>query len=124
MLKHLFIVFSIFIFMCCPGYAQRVKNHVAVFSGLDKITGRTINFKVKIGEKYQFGTLDIIPKVCYTSVGEDPRGASVFIEVNENQRNNTSKQIFNGWMFASSPALNSIDHPIYDIWLTGCEEPS
>ncbi len=124
MLRYLFVVFSLFIFTSCSGYAQRVKNNIAVFSGLDKITGRTMSFKVKIGDKYQFGTLDIIPRACYTSVGEDSRGASVFIEVNENQRNNTPKRIFNGWMFAASPALNSLDHPIYDIWSTGCEEPS
>lgn len=124
MLKYIIIIFSSLMFFNTISHADRIKNQIAIFSGLDKITGKTISFKVKIGEKYDFGTLELTPRVCYTSVGEDSRGPAVFVEVNENQRNAESKTIFNGWMFASSPALNSIDHPIYDIWPIGCENPN
>lgn len=123
MCKYIFAIFSCLIFLLNIAYADRVKNQTAIFSGLDKITGKTTFFKVKIGEKYDFGNLELIPRACYTSVGEDTRGATVFVEITENQRKSESKRIFNGWMFASSPALNSLDHPIYDIWTTGCEDP-
>lgn len=123
MLKYLTIVFPLLWLAFSTCYAQRVKNETAIFSGLDKITGRTISFKVKVNDKYQFGTLELSPKACYTSVGDDPRGATVFVTITENQRNNVPKRIFNGWMFAESPALNGMDHPIYDIWPTGCEQP-
>ena len=119
------IIFALILLLstCIYSNALRVKNKVAVFSELDKITGKSSSFKVKIGDVYHLGNLDIFPKVCYSSIGEDVKGPSVYVVVTENLKNKPSNTIFSGWMFASSPALNCIDHPVYDIWLTGAEEP-
>jgi hypothetical protein len=104
-----------------PAFADKYRNPTAIFAGLDKITGRIIAFEVQVNETVQFGALQLTPKVCYTRpVTERPQTTS-FIEVDEITFNNESKRIFNGWMFAASPGLNAIEHPVYDIWLTGCK---
>ncbi len=106
---------------CGPAAADKYRNPTAIFAGLDKITGRIIAFEVQVNETVQFGALQLTPKVCYTRpVTERPQTTS-FIEVDEITFNNESKRIFNGWMFASSPGLSAIEHPVYDIWLTGCK---
>jgi hypothetical protein len=79
-----------------PASAERIKNPVAVFNGLDKITGRTI-----------------------ASATENPQ-TTAFIEVDELTLQKETKRIFAGWMFASSPGLHAVEHPVYDIWLTNC----
>jgi hypothetical protein len=102
-------------------HADKYRNPTAVFAGLDKITGRIIAFEVQVNETVQFGALQLTPKVCYSRpVTEKPQTTS-FIEVDEITFNNESKRIFGGWMFAASPGLNAIEHPVYDIWLTGCK---
>jgi hypothetical protein len=101
--------------------ADKYRNPTAIFAGLDKITGRIIAFEVQVNETVQFGALQLTPKVCYSRpVTERPQTTS-FIEVEEITFNNESKRIFSGWMFAASPGLNAVEHPVYDIWLTGCK---
>jgi hypothetical protein len=101
--------------------ADKYRNPTAIFAGLDKITGRIIAFEVSVNETVQFGALQLTPKVCYSRpVTEKPQTTS-FIEVDEISSANEYKRLFNGWMFASSPGLNAIEHPVYDIWLTGCK---
>lgn len=101
--------------------ADKYRNPTAIFSGLDKITGRIISFEVQVNETVQFGALQLTPKVCYSRpLTERPQTTS-FIEVDEISFSNESKRLFNGWMFAASPGLNAIEHPVYDIWLTGCK---
>jgi hypothetical protein len=101
--------------------ADKYRNPTAIFAGLDKITGRIIAFEVQVNETVQFGALQLTPKVCYSRpVTERPQTTS-FIEVEEITFSNESKRLFNGWMFAGSPGLNAIEHPVYDIWLTGCK---
>jgi hypothetical protein len=104
-----------------PALADKYRNPTAIFAGLDKITGRIIAFEVQVNETVQFGALQLTPKVCYSRpVTEKPQTTS-FIEVEEITFNNESKRLFSGWMFAASPGLNAIEHPVYDIWLTGCK---
>jgi len=105
-----------------PAPIVRVKNSVAVFSGLDKITGRTTSFRIRINETYQFGSLQITPRVCYTNPPNEPVKTDGFVEVNEITLDQKIKRIFTGWMFADSPGLNAVDHPIYDVWLTDCKQ--
>lgn len=101
--------------------ADRFRNPTAIFAGLDKITGRIIAFEVAVNETVQFGALQLTPKVCYTRpVTERPQTTS-FVEVDEISATNDYKRLFSGWMFAASPGLNAIEHPVYDIWLTGCK---
>jgi hypothetical protein len=107
-----------------PARAERVENPIAVFAGLDKITGLITTFEAKIGEQKRFGGLLVKPDICYSRpVTEEPKTTS-FVEVDEIEANDTRKRIFTGWMFAESPGLNAVEHPVYDVWLTGCRDPN
>lgn len=104
--------------------AERISNRVAVFSGIDKITGRIITFDVYIDETVNFGALYVTPKVCYSRpVTETPKTTG-FIEVDEITLDRKIRRIFTGWMFADSPGLNAVEHPVYDIWLKDCKMTS
>jgi hypothetical protein len=100
-----------------------IENGKAVFSGLDKISGRTISFDVAIGETVQFGALQVTPRACYTRPPTEATNTDAFVEVDEVTLQGEIKRIFTGWMFASSPGLHAVEHPIYDVWLTDCASP-
>lgn len=103
--------------------AQKIANKKAVFSGLDKITGRIINFDADIGETVQFGALRVKTDACYTRPATEAANTDAFVEVDEITLQGEVKRIFSGWMFAASPGLHGVEHPIYDIWLTDCKGP-
>jgi hypothetical protein len=103
---------------------QKIENTRAVFAGLDKITGRIISFDSAIGETVQFGALRVTARVCYTRPPTEATNTDAFIEVDEVTLQGEIKRIFNGWMFAASPGLHGVEHPIYDIWLTDCSAPT
>jgi hypothetical protein len=107
-----------------PVWAETISNPIAAFSGLDKITGRITNFDVYINETVQFGALQLTPRVCYTRPPTETQRTSVFLEVDQVSLKGGTQRVFTGWMFADSPALNAIDHPVYDIWLVDCRQQS
>nr|CAD6418024.1 hypothetical protein REQ54_01781 [Rhizobium sp. Q54] len=110
---------------CASGVsAARISNPVAVFAGIDKITGRITTFDVYIDETVQYGALQVTPKVCYSRDETEAQRVDGFIEVDEITLDRKIRRIFTGWMFADSPGLNAVEHPIYDIWLTGCKQES
>ena len=100
---------------------QKIANTTAVFSGLDKITGRIISFDVAINETVQFGALQVTPRVCYSRPPTETPNTDAFVEVDEITLQGEIKRIFTGWMFAASPGLHAVEHPIYDVWLTDCK---
>jgi hypothetical protein len=102
---------------------QKIENTRAVFSGLDKITGRIISFDAAIGETVQFGALQVTARACYTRPPTEATNTDAFVEVDEVTLQGEIKRIFTGWMFASSPGLHAVEHPIYDVWLTDCAKP-
>jgi len=102
---------------------QKIENARAVFSGLDKITGRIISFDASVGETVQFGALRVTARVCYTRPPTEATNTDAFVEVDEVTLQGEIKRIFNGWMFAASPGLHAVEHPIYDVWLTDCGSP-
>lgn len=104
-----------------PASAGRISNPVAEFNGLDKITGRITSFDVYIGETVQFGALQVTPRVCYTRDETEAQRVDAFVEVEEITLDRKIRRIFNGWMFADSPGLNAVEHPIYDVWLKACK---
>ena len=110
--------------LATPAAAETISNPIASFSGLDKITGRITNFDVYINETVQFGALQLTPRVCYTRPPTETQRTSVFLEVDQVSLKGGSQRVFTGWMFADSPALNAIDHPVYDIWLVDCKQQS
>jgi hypothetical protein len=100
---------------------QKVPNPTAIFSGLDKITGRITTFEVGMNETVQFGALRVRPRACYTRLPTEAPNTTGFVEVDEVTLQGEVKGLFRGWMFASSPGLHAVEHPIYDVWLTGCK---
>jgi len=100
---------------------QRIANPTAVFSGLDKITGRITSFDVAINETVQFGALQVTPRICYSRPPTETPQTDAFVEVDEVTLQGKIQRIFTGWMFAASPGLHAVEHPIYDVWLTDCK---
>lgn len=121
-----------------PTYLQRSR---AVLRALDKITGRSTDFEIMVGEPKVFGSLRIDLQVCYQTPPEEPPESAVFLQVMTAAtkqvqtmavpRDLTPEEIaltegedaempFSGWMFASSPGLNALEHPVYDIWVISC----
>ena len=123
-LRRFLALAVLFLAATIPATAERVSAPIAEFTGLDKITGRIISFDVYIDETVQFGSLQVTPKVCYMRTPEEPPNTSAFVVVNEVVNVGDERQlrtIFSRWMFAESPALGAIEHPVYDVWLTSCK---
>jgi hypothetical protein len=100
-----------------------VDNPGAVFAGLDKITGRITSFDVALGETVQYGALQVTARACYTRPPTETPSTDAFIEVDEVTLKGDVRRIYTGWMYAASPGLHAVEHPIYDIWLTDCKKP-
>lgn len=113
-----------FLSMVTAADAARITNPVAVFSGIDKITGRITTFDVYIGETVQFGALQVTPRVCYSRDDTEAPKTDTFVEVDEITLDRKIRRIFTGWMFADSPGLNAVEHPVYDVWLNSCKAKS
>jgi hypothetical protein len=106
-----------------PAGAETIRNPVALFAGLDKITGTITRFEAGIDEVERFGALDVRARVCNTRpVTEQPK-TTAFVEVEEVLPEGGTRRVFTGWMLAESPGLNAVEHPVYDVWLTGCRNP-
>ena len=102
---------------------MRLDNRVAVFSALDKVTATIKTLEVPIGETVEFGALKVTPRVCYTRPPTEQPKTTSFVEVDEIMLDGNQKRIFTGWMFAQSPGLNAVEHPVFDVWLTDCQKP-
>lgn len=100
-----------------------VGNRVAVLQGLDKVTGRISTIRAPINEPVRFGTLLITTRTCNKRPPEEPPETTVFLEVYDLGTGGTPKRAYSGWMFASSPALAAMEHPVYDLSVIGCEVP-
>ncbi len=105
-------------------HAARIENRVAVFSGIDKITGERHTFDVYVDETVKFGQLEITPRVCYSRPATEEPKTTSFLEVDEITLDRRIRRIFTGWMFAESPGLNAIEHPVNDVWLVTCKQTS
>ena len=89
---------------------------------LDKITAKTSSIRVAVGEKKFLGSLEISALKCSVSEKKDNPDTVAYIQVKDlSNKNNDQVFLFNGWTFASSPTLQAIDHPVYDLWITDCE---
>ena len=96
---------------------------VTVLRALDKMTARVEEVELPVGKTIQFGTLGIIARTCRTTLPEEtPPESAAYIEISEVTPGLQDNPVFKGWMFASSPALSAMEHPVYDIWVTGCKD--
>ena len=90
--------------------------------GLDKITAKTTEIKIKLGETKKFGLLEIKAVKCGKINSANQSGEAAYIQVKDLSDNQDEKVfVFNGWTFSSSPSLKPIDHPVYDLWLVNCD---
>ena len=88
---------------------------------LDKITAKTSTLSIKLGEEKYFGNLKIKPLKCKTSdIDQTPDTVAYLQVIDTSDKKNDQVFVFNGWTFASSQPLKSLDHAIYDLWLLGC----
>ena len=97
---------------------------VAVLQGLDKITARISTFEAPVDQIVRFGTFEIIARTCHKTPPEEPPERAAFLEITEVRPDSPSALIFTGWMFASSPALSAVEHPVYDVWVIDCKSTS
>ncbi|MEQ8949811.1 DUF2155 domain-containing protein [Parvibaculum sp.] len=121
------------------------KYTVAVFSGLDKTTARVTSFDAKVGEVAQFGSLEVLVRACDKKPPEEPPRTAAYVEIRQLERDEETEGevnppvsatpqtatpadggalVFQGWMYAESPGLNALEHPVYDIWVTDCKTSS
>lgn len=122
--------------LCCAVTAQAtelIDYPVVQLRALDKITARTVTFQAKVGSTVKFGALYIKPQACRKASPIDPPESTSFVQIWEStapevsspletneEKQPESKWVFSGWMFASSPALSAMDHPVYDVWVLDC----
>jgi hypothetical protein len=104
-----------------PAQAEIVKNPIAVFAALDKVTGRISHLEIPINKTVEFGALKVTPRVCDSRPPTEAPNTSSFVEVDEVKLTGEVQRIFTGWMFAESPGLHAVEHPVFDVWLTNCK---
>jgi len=101
--------------------AEIVKNPIAVFAALDKVTGRISHLEIPLNQTVEFGALKVTPRVCDTRPPTEAPNTTSFVEVDEVKLTGEVQRIFTGWMFAESPGLHAVEHPVFDVWLTNCK---
>lgn len=112
-------LFALMVFTI-PEKAEAIPRDTAVLQGLDKVTARVSRIVAPVNQTVKFGALEITVRHCDKSPPEEPPEAAAFIEVDEVKKGEEPTRDFTGWMFASSPALNALEHPVYDLWVLDC----
>jgi hypothetical protein len=104
-----------------------IENQVTVLQGLDKVTARISPVRAPLDIPTTFGTLEIVARTCRETPPTEPPESAAFLEIRElppaSDPDGPRTQLFSGWMFASSPAVSALEHPVYDVWVVDCEEP-
>jgi hypothetical protein len=119
-----------FIAWAVPAHAQGpvLEHRVAVLQGLDKVTARISTVHAPLDQPTRFGTLEVVARTCRETPPTEPPESAAFLEIRElppaSDTNGVPVDLFSGWMFASSPAVSALAHPVYDIWVVDCAEPS
>jgi hypothetical protein len=104
--------------------AETIPEPVALLQGLDKITARVSKFEAPVGTPVRFGTLSIQVRDCEKNPPEEAPESAAFLEIDEVRPGEVNLRVFSGWMFASSPALSALEHPVYDVNVLDCRAAS
>lgn len=119
---------SLLLLLATPVIAQQndefsVEEDIAVvtLAALDKITTQLSTIEIRQDQTVRFGTLDITLRYCRTNPPEEAPESVAFLEITDIGQNNQDVKVFSGWMFASSPALSPLEHPVYDVWVKDCK---
>ena len=127
MMRHyLFLIPALFLLSAAwTGSASAVTwidGNKARLQALDKITARISTVEAPVGASRFFGTLEVLVNRCASHPPEEPPENAAFITIHDRGYDGLEpKPIFSGWFFSSSPAVSAIEHPVYDLWLVGCE---
>ncbi len=105
-----------------PSPALAGPHAVAVLQTLDKVTARVSTVEVRVGGAIRLGTLIVRVRECDKRLPEETPESAAFLEIQEQRPGESGIRLFSGWMFASSPALNGLEHPVYDVWVVDCKE--
>ncbi|UCH76257.1 MAG: DUF2155 domain-containing protein [Rhodospirillales bacterium] len=100
--------------------AAAIPGKAVLLQGLDKVTARTVTIEVAVGQTVTFGTLEIVVRACDRTPPTEPPESTAFLDIYEIRPGEPRTDLFHGWMFASSPALNALEHPVYDVWVLEC----
>lgn len=115
-----YTVMALCLFGAGGAYAKNIAGETVVLQGLDKVTARINTFSVPVGKNYRYGALDIQVSACERTPPEEPPESVAFLKITDVVDGENPQDYFSGWMYASSPALNSLEHPVYDVWVTDC----
>ncbi len=117
---HLVPALLVLVVACAAGKASALPGETVIMQGLDKVTARVSTFEIPIGVSVRFGTLQIRARACDRTPPEDPPESAAYLEIFELKPGERRNALFSGWMFASSPALSALEHPVYDVWVLEC----
>jgi hypothetical protein len=103
-----------------PPPALATDHAVLELRALDKITGRATTILAPLNTPVHFATLTIVARSCYSTPPSETPETSAFLQVDDHRPDQKERRVFSGWMYASSPGLNSMQHPLYDVWAIRC----
>jgi hypothetical protein len=96
-------------------------KRMVILRGLDKITARAVNIYAPIGVPVQYATLTITARYCYSTPSTETPETTAFLQIVDKRPDQPERKVFSGWMLASSPSLNPVEHPLYDVWVISCK---
>lgn len=96
-------------------------KRAVILRGLDKISGQAVNIFAPVGVPVKFATLSITARYCYSTPPIETPETTAFLQIDDHRPDAPTKRVFSGWMLASSPSLNPLDHPLYDVWVISCK---
>lgn len=114
------LVFTILAIVLAGSNASAEKLGIALLQGMDKVTARVTTITAPVGEVIKLGTLEIIARTCDKRPPEEPPESAAFLDIWEVREGSPATSLYRGWMFASSPALSAMEHPVYDVWVLDC----
>jgi len=103
-----------------PAATTEPQTPGAVLQGLDKVIARISTFEAPFDQVVTFGTLSIRVRACHKTPPTEPPESTAFLEIGETNAAADARPLFSGWMFASSPAVSALEHPVYDVWVVDC----
>jgi hypothetical protein len=120
--SRFFLALGLGLALTAPVEAADLVFDTAILQGLDKVTGRVMTIDAPVGAPVHFGTLEIIVRTCRKRPPEEQPESAAFLDIWEIRNDQAATSLFRGWMFATSPALSALEHPVYDIWVLDCED--
>lgn len=117
---RIFLLILIAVMKLSSTHAFAESYDTAILQGLDKVTARVLTIQARLGDTKKIGALEIIVRACDKRPPEETPESAAFVDIWEVRSGEPASNIFRGWMFASSPALSALEHPVYDVWLLDC----